>query len=98
MIKKILLKLLKKLLVQHKFKRSALILKEGAGTLFEVDSNMYDINLKPITIVRAYPLGTQLLGIDEHEILNYSEYKSMPKEGMAMTGHDNDKFANYKED
>lgn len=83
-------------LPKHKFLPSALIYREGTRTLFEVDSNYYDKDLNPVTIVRAYPLGKQLMGISRHDILEFHEYKSIPSEGLAMTSHDNDKFGNYK--
>lgn len=80
----------------HKFKPSTLIIREGTRTLFEVDTNYYNTDFKPVTIVRAYPMGTQLLGISHHEIKEYKEYKKMPKDTFATTDNDNDKFANYK--
>lgn len=83
-------------LEQHKFKPSTLILREGTRTLFEVDTNYYNLNFEPVTIVRAYPAGTQLLGISHHEIKEYKEYKSMPRETFSATDNDNDKFAVYE--
>ena len=92
-----LLKAFKNLaLEKHKFKPSTLILRDGTVTLYEVDSNYYNTELEPVTVVRAYPLGTQLLGISKHELLEFSEYKKMPKEGMAITAHDNKVFGKTK--
>lgn len=84
------------LLEKHRFKPSALIKKEGANTLFEVDSNYYDTNMDAVTVVRAYPMGTQLLGVSKHDVLEFEEFKNMPKESMAYTAHDNKAFANNK--
>jgi len=80
----------------HKFKPSTLIIRDGTRALFEVDTNYYNMEFEPVTIVRAYPMGTQLLGISHHEIKEFKEYKSMPKDTFSTTDNDNDKFANYK--
>ncbi len=98
-IKDFLLEFFKnKLLEKHKFKPSSLILREGTRTLYEVDSNYYNTEMDPVTIVRAYPLGTQLMGISKHEILEFKEYRSMPDEGLAITAHDNAIFGKTKKD
>ena len=90
MIKFFIYKLfIKYFLQKHKFLPSTLIYRDGTRTLFEVDSNYYDIDLNPITIVRAYPIGKQLMGISRHEMLEFREFKSMHTEGMAMTTHGN---------
>lgn len=83
-------------LESHKFKPSALIFRSGTRTLFEVDSNYYNKDLEPVTIVRTYPLGKQNMGISKHEIMEFQEYKGLPSETLGMTSNDNDKFANYK--
>lgn len=83
-------------LEKHKFKPSDLIARVGTRTLFEVDTNYYNTNFEPVTIVRAYPLGTQVMGISSHEIKEFKEYKNIPKDGFATTTTDNDKFAVYK--
>lgn len=89
--------LFKKLcLEEHKFKPSDLIIRDGTRTLFEVDTNYYNKNFEPVTVVRAYPIGTQLMGISHHEIKEFKEYKKMPNETFGFTNTDNDKFANYK--
>lgn len=82
-------------LPKHKFGVSALILRDGTRTLFEVDTNYYNTDLNPVTIVRAYPMGAQLLGISHHDILEYKEYKREVVEAIGITPQDNDKFANY---
>lgn len=89
---------MKHLLEKHKFKASSLIIRDGTRTLFEVDTNYYNKELEPVTIVRAYPSGTQLLGISKHEIIEFREYKKMPEDALSTTTHDNRNFANYKKD
>ena len=79
-----------------KFKPSSLIIRDGTRTLFEVDCNYYNMQFEPVTIVRAYPMGTQLMGISKHEIKEFKEYKKMPDATFSVTDNDNDKFAKYK--
>lgn len=93
-------------LPKHKFKCADLIFKEGTRTLYEVDSLYYNTNLQPIVIVRAYPMGNQLMGINYHEVKEFREYKKPVDSGKAATllqpsdvgstAHDNDKFGKKK--
>jgi hypothetical protein len=87
-------------LQKHKFNKGDLIYRSGTRSLYEVDENYYNLNFEPVTIVRAYPVGTQLLGIDRHEILEFKEYRQKLSEGYNTTAsdvgssaHDNLNFA-----
>lgn len=87
------------LLEKHRFPASTLILKDGTRTLYEVDSTYYNKDLQPITIVRAYPAGSELIGISYHENLEFKEYRKPVDRGIgstasdvATTPHDNAKF------
>lgn len=82
-------------LTKHKFFPSTLIIRNGTRVLFEVDTNYYNTDFEPVTIVRAFPNGTQLLGIGHHDIIEYVEYKKPVDEKISVTPHDNDKFADY---
>lgn len=84
----------------HKFEKGKLIYRSGTRTLYEVDENYYNLQFEPVTIVRAYPIGTQLLGIDKHEILEFKEFKKALSEGynttvsdVGTTAHDNINFS-----
>lgn len=92
-------------LPKHKFKTSDLIFKDGTRTLYEVDSLYYNTNLQPIVIVRAYPMGNELMGINYHEIKEFREFKGgvdrkasslLQPSDVASTPHDNDKFGKRK--
>lgn len=99
MFKRLFTYIFKKFFLEsHKFKPSTLILRDGTRTLFEVDTNYYNTDMEPVTIVRAYPLGKQMMGISKHEIMEFKEYKKLPSETLGMTSHENYNFANYKKD
>jgi len=96
----ILIKLLRFFLSKHKFKKGDLVYKDGTRTLYEVDENYYNTNLDPVTIVRPYPLGNQVFGIDKHDILEFLEFRKPLQDGynttesdVAITAHDNLNFA-----
>lgn len=95
--------LFKFLLAKHKFKRGDLVYKDGTRTLYEVDENYYNTDLDPITIVRAYPLGSQVFAIDKYDIMEFFEHKKALQQqygttesDVAMTSHDNTRFGRRK--
>ena len=103
-IQAILLKILKKLLLpKHKFNVGDLVYKDGTRTLYEVDSNYYNVELQPVVIVRPYPIGTQLFGIDRHDIKEFREFKrptqanpNTTASDVGTTAHDNQNFGRKK--
>lgn len=100
-IQGLILKLMIKMfLPNHKFKVGDLVFKDGTRTLYEVDSNYYNTDLNPVVIVRAYPVGTQVFGIDRFDILEFMLYrkKNVAPDNPTMsdvgtTAHDNFNFA-----
>lgn len=104
MILNLILKLMVKLfLPKHKFSEGDLVFKEGTRTLYEVDSNYYSRDLRPVVIVRPYPVGTQLFGIDHHDILEFREFRRPTSRHMnttasdvGTTAHDNMNFGKGK--
>jgi hypothetical protein len=97
---KFLIKLLTYLLPKHKFAKGTLVYKDGTRTLYEVDENYYNTDFDPVTIVRPYPMGKQVFGVDKHDILEFMEHKkplqvgySTTESDVAITAHDNLNFA-----
>lgn len=97
---KLLIKLFKLFLPKHKFHKGALVYKDGTRTLYEVDENYYNTDLDPVTVVRPYPMGKQVFGVDKHDILEFIEHKKPLQVGynttesdVAITAHDNLNFA-----
>ena len=99
-----LLKLVVKFLLPvHKFRVGDLVFKDGTRTLYEVDTNYFNSDLQPVCIVRPYPIGTQVFGIDHFDILEFREFKGSVNKGTATTAsdvgttaHDNLNFAKKK--
>lgn len=96
----LIIKLLVYLLPKHKFKKGDLVYKEGTRTLYEVDENYFNTVFDPVTIVRPYPLGKQVFGVDKHDILEFHEYRKSLNVGynttesdVGITAHDNLNFA-----
>lgn len=100
-IQNLILKLMVKLfLPRHKFKTGDLVFKDGTRTLYEVDTNYYNTDLQPITVVRTYPIGTQLFGIDQYDIQEFREFRkpltarvNTTPSDVGTTAHDNTNFA-----
>lgn len=91
--------LLKLLLPKHRFRVGDLVYKDGTRTLYEVDSNYYNTSFDAITIVRPYPIGTQVFGIDKYDIQEFREFKkptsrniNTTESDVGVTAHDNDNF------
>ena len=93
---------LKVLLKKHKFYPTDLVIRPGTRVIYEVEINYYTKDLKPVTIVKRYGSSVPLFGIDEYEILEFTEYKKVPNtniytkfgtEAIITEEHVNTKFA-----
>jgi hypothetical protein len=95
-----ILKLVAKyLLPRHRFKTGDLVFKDGTRTLYEVDTNYYNTDLQPVTVVRPYPVGTQVFGIDQYDIKEFREYRKPVSQytnttasDVGISAHDNTNF------
>ena len=90
-------------LQKHPFNVGDLVFKDGTRTLYEVDTNYFNRELQPITVVRPYPIGTQLFGISHHDIKEFKEFRKITSlavnttpSDVGITSHDNSNFGKGK--